>query len=130
MKYDLEDWREAILMANSILKWEKKFYAGILFGATTFLFVFIWYMDMSVLTQLSLLALIGVILDYAYPIVSKFIFKPDNWTGVQEKAFEGVCAEIGSVWIRLCSVYRCMFVDKEQKSTKVSIIRITRCLRI
>lgn len=113
-------------MANSILKWEKKFYAGLLFGATTFLFLFIWYMDLSVLTQISLLALMGVILDYTYPILSKFIFKPDNWTGVQEKAFEGICAEIGSIWVRLCSLYRCMFVDKDQKSTKVRTFRISR----
>lgn len=119
MKHDLEDWREAILLLNCILKWEKKFYAGIIFGATSFLFLMIWYMDMSILTQLSLFALIGVVLDYAYPIASKFIFKPENWTGAKEKLFEEVCHEICSIWLCICSIYQFSFVAKEEKSTKV-----------
>lgn len=119
MKHDLEDWREAILHINSLLKWEKNFFAGIIGGAVSVAFLLIWWMDLSVLTMVSLAGLTVVVLDYVYPIVSKFVFSADQWTGVQEKRYEEVCQELCNVRRCVDALVHCIFVGKERKSTKV-----------
>lgn len=120
LKHELEDWREPILLIDSLLKWQRKAYAGVLFGVINIVFLVIWWMDLSVLTMAALTGLAITMLDYGWPIVSKFVFKPENWTGVQEKSFEGVCTELLNVWMQVRSVYDCFFNHRETKSTKVN----------
>lgn len=91
LKRKLEGWREILLPINSVLLWEKPFYPGILAGATTLLFLLIWYLDLSVLTTLSIVGLLGSLLDYAIPLVSASLFDPNQWNGTQEKQFEEIC---------------------------------------
>lgn len=116
LKHDLENYRELILLANSILKWDKKFYPGIVFGLISTFYLFLWYLDLSVLTLISLGLLFLTIFDYTFPLVSKCIFKPDNWTGAQENKFEEVCNELCSAKIKLCSYYNSLFSVKEERS--------------
>uniref|UniRef100_T1H4D3 Reticulon domain-containing protein n=1 Tax=Megaselia scalaris TaxID=36166 RepID=T1H4D3_MEGSC len=78
LKHDLENWRELILVADSILKWEKMYFAGVIWGTITLFYIFLWYIDLSFLTFISLAGLVAVIVDYVYPILGKFIFKPEN----------------------------------------------------
>lgn len=125
VKHDVEDWREAILLVNSLLKWDKKYYAGIVFGAASIFFLTLWLMDMAILTLVALFALFVVLMDYLYPIVSKFIFKPENWTGIQEKAYDEVCTEICCIRTKLCAAWNCFFVTKEEKSTKYYIVTLS-----
>lgn len=120
LKHDLELWREAVLLADTVLKWDKPAYAGIVGAAVTIAYIIVWYLDLSVLTLLSLLGIGVVVLDYAYPIVARMVFRPDQWTGAQEKRYERVCGEVCAVRMRLCAVCQAVFVGKEDKSTKVS----------
>lgn len=120
MKHNLEDWREAILLVNSILKWDKQMYTGIIGGVVTFTFLMIWWMDLSYLSLVALVLLIVVILDYAYPIVSKFVFSADQWTGAHEKRYEAVCQDLCTIRQSVCGLWQHMFVSKEEKSLKVS----------
>lgn len=119
MKHNLEDWREAILLLNSVLKWDKQIYSGIIGGVITFTFLLIWWMDMSYLSLASLTLLIVVVLDYVYPIASKFVFSPEQWTGVQEKRYEDVCQELCIIRQSVTCLWHSLFVSKEQKSAKV-----------
>lgn len=119
MKHNLEDWREAILLLSSVLKWDKQIYAGIIGGAVSFQFLLIWWLDMSYLSLVSLVLLLAVVLDYAYPIGSKFVFNPDQWTGAEEKRYEEVCQELCAVRKFVSGLWHSMFVSKEQKSAKV-----------
>lgn len=121
LKHELELWREAVLVADTVLKWDKPAYAGIVAAAVTIAYIFIWYVDLSVLTLLSLLGIAVVVLDYAYPIVARMVFRPDHWTGLQEKRYESVCGEICAVRMRVCAVCQALFVGKEEKSTKVCV---------
>lgn len=125
MKHDLEGYREVILLVNSILKWDKPFYAGIIFGVVSISFSLLWYLNLSILTLVSLLCLIGILSEYAFPIVSKFIPKSDNWTGVQEKIFEDVCNEILTVKIKTCCFVKYLFVSKQEKTLMVSDILVS-----
>lgn len=123
MKHDLEGYREVILLVNSILKWDKPFYAGVIFGVVSFSFLLLWYLNLSILTLVSLLCLIGILFEYAFPIISKFIPKSDNWTGVQEKIFEEVCSEILTMKIKACCFVKYLFVSKQEKTLMVSNIQ-------
>lgn len=54
----------------------------------------IWLLDVSILTSLSILGIIACIIDFAVPVISGNVFNPDNWTGIKERQFELICAEI------------------------------------
>lgn len=106
---------------SSVLKWEKKFYPGVIFGVISFLFVILWYVNLSLLTLVSVIGLIAVVVDYGFPIVSKMIFKPENWTGAQEKSYEEVCEELSNVKLKVCGLTKHLCVPKEEKTIVVSI---------
>lgn len=116
----MEEYREIFLSLSSVLKWEKKFYPGVIFGAITFLFIILWYLSLSLLTLVGVIGLVAILIDYGYPIVSKIIFKPENWTGAQEKAYEEVVNEILAIKMKVCSVTKYACVPKEEKTIVVS----------
>lgn len=114
MKHGLEESREIILLLNSVLKWEKSFYPGITFGVISLAFLILWSLDLSLLTLVSLIALIGSVLDYVFPIISKAVFKPENWTGVKEKSFEDACNEILNIKSKACGLLKYLFTNEEK----------------
>lgn len=121
MKHDLEGHRELILLANSVLKWEKKFYPGVIFGVITFIFLILWFLNLTILTLIGVIGVVAVIVDYGYPIVSKIVFKPENWTGAQEKAYEEVVNEILAIKLKVCGITKYASVPKEEKTIVVSL---------
>lgn len=116
----MEAYREVILLINSVLKWDKKFFPGLIFSAISFVFILLWCLDLSVLTHVALTLFLVTFFDYAFPYVSKLIFKPSNWTGIQEKKFEEICYEIVHVKSKLCAAFHYVFAAKEDKSSVVS----------
>lgn len=118
----MEQYRELILLLSSVLKWEKKFYPGVIFGAISFLFIILWYLNLSLLTLVSIIGLVSILIDYGYPIVSKIVFKPENWTGAQEKAYEEVCNELLAVKLKVCGFTKYACVPKEEKTIVVSVL--------
>ncbi|XP_055297591.1 ADP-ribosylation factor-like protein 6-interacting protein 1 [Sitodiplosis mosellana] len=116
LKHDLEDHRELILLLSSVLKWEKKFYPGVIFGAISFLFLILWFLNLSLLTLVGVIGVVAVLIDYGYPMVSKIIFKPENWTGAQEKAYEEVVNEILAIKLKVCGFTKYACVPKEEKT--------------
>ncbi|XP_055682789.1 ADP-ribosylation factor-like protein 6-interacting protein 1 [Lutzomyia longipalpis] len=122
LKHDLEDWREIILHASRILTWEKPFYPAVIFAAVTLQFLLLWYLDFSELTLFALTLLWFNLLDYVYPIVGKLLFKPDKWTGVQEKEFEGICVAIFNAKQCICGIFHTIIAAKEKKSTLFVVV--------
>lgn len=49
------------------------------------------------------------------------MFKPENWSGAQEKAYEAVVNEILAVKLKVCSVTKYACVPKEEKTIVVSV---------
>lgn len=128
LKHDLEGWREVIVHSSGVLKWEKNFYPGITCGAVTFLYLVLWWMDLSVLTTVALIALTICAGDFALPLLLKFVFKPENWTGAQEKKYDQCCVEIYNSKVQLCNLWIRFCNAKEQKSTMVSGIEWNSCV--
>lgn len=116
----MEEHRELLLLLSSVLKWEKKFYPGVIFGAISFLFLILWFLNLSLLTLVGVIGVVAVLIDYGYPVVSKIIFKPENWTGAQEKAYEEVVNEILAIKLKVCGFTKYACVPKEEKTIVVS----------
>jgi hypothetical protein len=108
------------LLLNSLLKWDVKFFPAVIFGLVTVGFLLLCYLQLSMLTLVSLFFLGCSLFDYGYPIVAKFVFKPENWNAEQEKAFEGVVYEIFSIKHSLLKCLNCLFASKSEKSMMVS----------
>ncbi|EDW25141.1 GL24526 [Drosophila persimilis] len=115
LKHDLEPFRTAIVSAYGVLTWEKNYYPGVVFGSISVIFLVLWYMDLSVITMLSLLALLTTVLDYVFPTISRLLFSGDNWDGDHEAKFEDVCGQMYSIKANLVVWYEYLF--KERKST-------------
>lgn len=122
VKHDLEVYRELLLILNSVLKWEQSFFPGIIGGVLTLLFIVLWWLDFSTLTLIALVTIFVTVLDYGYPLVSKFIFKAENWSGSQEKLYEQVIQDIVDVKLSFCGAVSSLFSSRSERSTFVSLL--------
>lgn len=120
MKHDLEVYRELLLVVNGVLKWEQQWYPGVIGGVLTFLFLLVWLLDFSTLTLVAVVALLVTVVDYGYPMVSKFVFKPENWSGAQEKLYEEVIENIVGVKLCIQKSISSFFSNRSERSTFVS----------
>jgi hypothetical protein len=120
VKHDLEQWREVILLLNSVLKWDQQFFPGVIGGVISIVFLILWWLDFSSLTLIALITIFITVLDFGYPLVSKFIFKPDNWSGSQEKLYEQVIQEIVDVKLCITGCISSFFNSRSERSTFVS----------
>lgn len=118
----MEVYRELLLILNSVLKWEQSFFPGIIGGVITLLFIVLWYLDFSTLTLIALITIFVTVLDYGYPLVSKFIFKAENWSGSQEKLYEQVIQDIVDVKLSVCGAVSSFFSSRSERSTFVSLV--------
>ncbi|XP_033165045.1 ARL-6-interacting protein 1 homolog [Drosophila mauritiana] len=120
LKHDLEPFRTAIVGAYGVLTWEKQYYAGVVFGVISVLYLVLWYLDLSLITLLSLFGVISILLNYAFPKVSRLIFGGVNWDGDQEAKFEDVCGQVCAVKSSVVVWYEYLF--NERKSTVFVIV--------
>lgn len=120
VKHDLEVYRELLLVLHGVLKWEQQWYPGVIGGVITFLWLLIWILDFSTLTLVAVVALLVTVIDYGYPLVSKFIFKPEQWSGAQEKLYEEVIESIVNVKLCLKKTVSSFFSSRSERSTFVS----------
>jgi hypothetical protein len=110
-----------LLILNGLLKWDQSFFPGIIAGVLTFLFIILWWLDLSTLTLLAFIALVVTLLDFGYPALSKFIFKPENWSGTQEKQYENVIQDIVDIRCCITGSVSSFFNTRSERSTFVSI---------
>eukprot|EP00088_Acartia_fossae_P008079 TRINITY_DN13802_c0_g1_i1.p1 TRINITY_DN13802_c0_g1~~TRINITY_DN13802_c0_g1_i1.p1 ORF type:complete len:192 (+),score=60.95 TRINITY_DN13802_c0_g1_i1:83-658(+) len=94
IKHKLSGWKELVVMADSVLAWEKEYYAALVSCTLTFIFAVVWYMDPSTLTLLSLVGEIAVLLDYAVPRLQAKLFPDSAWTKDNEKKLDQICQEL------------------------------------
>lgn len=130
LKRELEGWREVIIPLNSVLLWEKNWYPGMLVGLSTVVFFFLWYLDPSVLTTVSVLGLITTLVDYLVPTLTASICHPDSWTGIKERKLEEICRSLVSAQMQLL-FYWALFYDMRQTRPRVyytSVVSTLICL--
>ena len=67
LKTCLSGWRELVILADSVLGWDKDWYPAIPVGLLTFNFLFVWYWDPTLLTLLAVTGLFLTLADYVGP---------------------------------------------------------------
>lgn len=96
LKWTLENWREIVVLADRVLSWEQDWFAGIVAGAVSFIYLLVWYWDPTMLTLFAFTGLFISLADYLGPKIIAKVFGPDNWNGAKEKHFELVCEKLCS----------------------------------
>jgi len=113
LKSDLKGWREIVVVVSRLLKWEKPYYPGIVVGIITLKFLFIWYIDPSVLTGLSMMLMLLCICDFIVPFVAPMIFHEGNWNSEKEKEYSQVCSALNDVRSSLYRAFSGLFQLKD-----------------
>ncbi|KAJ8251182.1 hypothetical protein GJAV_G00218210 [Gymnothorax javanicus] len=115
LEEQLQGWGEVILAGDRVLRWEKPWFPAVLVGATTLLFLLIYYLDPSVLTGVSCAVMLLCLADYLVPTLAPRVFGSNKWTTEQQQRFHEICGNlvksqhgVGSWWKRL-------FALKEEK---------------
>jgi len=82
----VDDWREVVILGDSVLGWDVDWYPAVTSGSVTLIYLLVWYMDLSLLTLISLLGLFITLADYLGPRVLDKIFT--DWTPDKDKKLE------------------------------------------
>nr|XP_020443589.1 ADP-ribosylation factor-like protein 6-interacting protein 1 [Monopterus albus] len=90
----LQGWGEVILVGDRVLRWEKLWFPGALIGATTVLFLLIYYLDPSVLTGLSCTVMLVCLAHYLVPTLAPRVFGSNKWTTEQQQHFHEICGNL------------------------------------
>ncbi|CAG2117202.1 unnamed protein product [Medioppia subpectinata] len=107
LKEQLKDWRELVLRLHSLLIWQTSEASPlILWAVVSLVFAVIWYLDVSVLTTLSVLAMMGSVIDYGLPVVNTYLFDPSKWSSSDETKLEKICSELSTNWTVIAASYR------------------------
>ncbi|KAL6476559.1 hypothetical protein MHYP_G00150580 [Metynnis hypsauchen] len=115
LEEQLQGWGEVILAGDQFLRWEKPWFPGALMGATTVLFMLIYYLDPSVLTGLSCTVMILCLADYLVPILAPRIFGSNKWTTEQQQRFHQICGNLVKTQRRVLGWWKRLFALKEEK---------------
>ncbi|XP_035694433.1 ADP-ribosylation factor-like protein 6-interacting protein 1 isoform X2 [Branchiostoma floridae] len=94
LEKDLHNWRDVIIHADRVLRWEKPVYPIILCSCLTVLFCLVYWLEPSVLTGVSTLLLLLCLLDYLVPNVLPKFIKPSEWTEEQQQRYHDICASL------------------------------------
>ncbi|EDW27827.1 GL19800 [Drosophila persimilis] len=131
LKHDLERFQAPIVTAYGVLTWEKKYYPVVVLGGISVAYFVLWYMDLSVITLMSLLALLTTIshyfllwcLDPPDFILDFFSTKMAGlfWNIDNDAKFESVCGQMYIIKESLAAWYQYLF--KERKSTGLVIVK-------
>ncbi|XP_033245107.1 ARL-6-interacting protein 1 homolog [Drosophila miranda] len=135
LKHDLERFQAPIVSAYGVLTWEKKYYPVVVFGGISVAYFILWYMDLSVITLMSLLALLttishyfllwcldrpDLIFDFFSPKIAGLFWNALIWDSDNEAKFESVCGQMYIIKESLAAWYQYLF--KERKSTGLLIV--------
>jgi len=94
LKQNLEGWREFVVLASKLTRWEQPYYPFIVFSLITFKFLLVWYLDPSFITGVSMFLLVLLVLDYSVPFLTQLIFSPADWNGKKQKEFSRACESL------------------------------------
>ncbi|KAJ3642896.1 hypothetical protein Zmor_025644 [Zophobas morio] len=94
LKHALEHWKEIVLLGKKVFIWDKQWHPTALVGGSTILFTFLWLLDPSILTVVSVFGLVLTVCDYMIPTIASSFFKPEKWTSRKEQEFEELCTSI------------------------------------
>ncbi|XP_059414091.1 ADP-ribosylation factor-like protein 6-interacting protein 1 [Carassius carassius] len=127
LEEQLQGWGEVILAGDKVLRWEKPWYPAVLVGATTMVFMLIYYLDPSVLTGLSCTVMFLCLADYLVPTLAPRVFGSNKWTTEQQQRFHEICGNLVKTQRRVLGWWKRLFALKEEKP-KMYFFSVISCL--
>ncbi|KAK7938532.1 hypothetical protein WMY93_001858 [Mugilogobius chulae] len=115
LEEQLQAWGEVILAGDRVLRWEKPWFPGALVGATSVLFLLIYYLDPSVLTGLSCTVMLLCLADYLVPTLAPRVFGSNKWTTEQQQRFHEICGNLVKTQRRVVGWGKRLCALKEEK---------------
>ncbi|XP_026064091.1 ADP-ribosylation factor-like protein 6-interacting protein 1 [Carassius auratus] len=115
LEEQLQGWGEVILAGDQFLRWEKQWYPAVLVGATSILFMLVYFLDPSVLTGLSFTVMILCLSDYLVPTLAPRVFGSNKWTTEQQQRFHEICGNLVKTQRRVLGWWKRLFALKEEK---------------
>ncbi|XP_054614386.1 ADP-ribosylation factor-like protein 6-interacting protein 1 [Dunckerocampus dactyliophorus] len=115
LEEQLQAWGEVILVGDRVLRWEKAWFPAALMGATSVLFLLIYYLDPSVLTGLSSTVMLLCLSDYLVPTLAPRVFGSNKWTTEQQQRFHEICGNLMKMQRRVLGWWRRLCTLKEDK---------------
>jgi len=100
----VESWREAVLVADSVLGWQQEWHPAAIAGTITAAFLLTWYMDPTLVTLAAVVGLLLTLADYLGPRLLDRLYRPDAWTDAKERRLEAVCRSLASLRLLLSSL--------------------------
>jgi len=100
----VESWREAVLVADSVLGWQQEWHPAAIAGTITATFLLTWYLDPSLVTLVAVVGLVVALADYLGPRLLDRLYSPEAWTEAKERRLESVCRSIASLRLLLSSL--------------------------
>lgn len=108
---------------NSILLWEKNSYLGVILATTTVGFLLLWRLSPSILSTLSITAIILTLLDYLGPMMTSHFCHPEKWTSTKERKLESICLSLAANKIYFTNLIKTFYQMKRDRPKSVSNIR-------
>ncbi|XP_020774081.1 ADP-ribosylation factor-like protein 6-interacting protein 1 [Boleophthalmus pectinirostris] len=115
LEEQLQAWGEVILAGDRVLRWEKPWFPGALVGATSVIFLLIYYLDPSVLTGLSCSVMLLCLADYLVPTLAPRVFGSNKWTTEQQQRFHEICGNLVKTQRRVVGWGKRLCALKEEK---------------
>ncbi|XP_035510403.1 ADP-ribosylation factor-like protein 6-interacting protein 1, partial [Morone saxatilis] len=115
LEEQLQGWGEVILAGDRVVRWEKPWFPAALMGATTLLFLLIYYLDPSVLTGLSCSVMLLCLADYLVPTLAPRVFGSNKWTTEQQQRFHEICGNLVKTQRRVVGWWKRLCTLKEEK---------------
>lgn len=115
LEEQLQGWGEVILAGDRVLRWEKPWFPAALMGATTVLFLLVYYLDPSVLTGLSCAVMLLCLADYLVPTLAPRVFGSNKWTTEQQQRFHEICGNLVRTQRRVLGWGKRLCTLKEEK---------------
>jgi hypothetical protein len=93
-KESLANFREFLTAIHDLFTWKREWFPALIVGVVTLFYGFVWWYEVTVLTTLSALAILGVCVDVACVRGRKFITQAWPWNPSRERQFTDIC-----IWI-------------------------------
>ncbi|XP_061905435.1 ADP-ribosylation factor-like protein 6-interacting protein 1 [Entelurus aequoreus] len=130
LEEQLQAWGEVILVGDRVLRWEKPWFPAALMGATSVLFLLIYYLDPSVLTGLSSIVMLLCLADYLVPTLAPRVFGSNKWTTEQQQRFHEICGNLVKTQRRVLGWWRRLCALKEDKPKMYFVSVISSLLAV
>ncbi|XP_019534272.1 ADP-ribosylation factor-like protein 6-interacting protein 1 [Aedes albopictus] len=127
LKSNLEDWRELLVIFHDLLQWKLPYSPVVIASSVTVFFSLLWWLNLTVVTQLALLLLAAFVGNFCYPSIAKIVFKPEKWAGVQEKHLDIVVGKMLDLSESVTGCWNSFFWNQHDKSV-AHIVKVSAAL--